>query len=262
LFFTLVETEEDQSVHSYVAHSESSDLVAWTKPVKITPRSDRDYSSPGNVVKVGDEWVLCFQSYPRPGNRNDGIVRCANSTARLFTSKSKDMQNWSAPELLKVKGPDVPEEKMNRMIDPYLIQDDKCVWWCFYKERVNSVSGVSMSRSADLRIWEPAGRTNGGENVCVVRDSDGYLMMHSPRYGMKFKRSTDLMKWHDLPNRLTLDGEKRPWSKGRLTAGVLLDGRNVAWCGKWILFFHGSGPKTESEGDFDRNASIAVSMQK
>jgi hypothetical protein len=87
-------------------------------------------------------------------------------------------------------------------------------------------------------------------------------MMHSPRYGMKFKRSTDLMKWHDLPNWLTLDGEKRPWSKGRLTAGVLLDGRNVAWCGKWILFFHGSGPKTESEGDFDRNASIAVSMQK
>ena len=262
LFFTLVETEDDQSVHSYVAHSESPDLVTWSRPVKITPRSDRDYSSPGNVVKAGDKWVLCFQSYPRPGNRNDGIVRYADSTARLFVARSKDLRNWSAPELLKVKGPDVFEEKMGRMIDPYLIQDGKGEWWCFYKEKVESVSGVSMSRSANLRDWKPAGRTNGGENVCVVKDRDGYLMMHSPQYGMKFKRSTDLTNWEDVPGWLTLGGKSRPWSKGRLTAGAFLDGRDVAGCGKWILFFHGSGPKTEAEGDFDRNASIALSMQR
>jgi hypothetical protein len=28
--------------------------------------------------------------------------------------------------------------------------------------------------------------------------------------------------------------------------------------GGWVLFFHASGPRTESEGDFDRNASIGV----
>ena len=255
LYFTLVETEPDQSVHSYVAHAESSDLVAWSKPEKITPRSDRDFSSPGNVVRDGEDWVLSFQSYPRPGNRNDGVIRYADSTARLFTMRSKDLKTWTKPELLRVKGPDVPESEMGRMIDPYLIRDDAGVWRCFYKQ-----NGVSMSKSEDLLNWEFVGRTNGGENVCVVKEGGGYLMMHSPRYGMRFKRSSDLTGWNDIPGELTLNGKARSWSKGRLTAGALLDGRDIPWCGKWILFIHGSGPRTEAEGDFDRNASIAVSQ--
>ena len=71
LFFTLVETERDGGVYSYVAMSTSRDLLHWKPVTKLTPRCDRDYSSPGNVVRDGDEWVLCFQSYPRPEPEGD-----------------------------------------------------------------------------------------------------------------------------------------------------------------------------------------------
>lgn len=101
LFFTLVETEPDGLVHSYVATSRSSDLRTWSAPRKLTPKSDRDYSSPGNAVRDGDEWVLCFQSYPRPGNRDDGKVRYGDETARLYTMRSRDLVKWSDPELLR-----------------------------------------------------------------------------------------------------------------------------------------------------------------
>jgi hypothetical protein len=48
------------------------------------------------------------------------------------------------------------------------------------------------------------------------------------------------------------------WAKGRLTAGAVLDARQIEGIGRYLLFFHGSGPKTESEGDFDRNASVGI----
>ena len=254
LYFTLVETEDDTSVHSYVAHSESRDLKSWSAPEKLTPRCDRDYSSPGNVVRDGDEWVLCFQSYPRPGNRDDGRVRYADATARLFTMRSRDLARWSRLELLKVKGPDVAEADMGRMIDPYLLRADG-EWLCFYKQ-----NGASFSCSGDLRTWKPLGRTDAGENVCVVRDGSRYLMMHSPANGMRLKESSDCRTWKDLPGEIVLGQRTWPWARGRLTAGFLLDARKVAGIGKWVLFFHGSGPKAESEGDFDRNASIGLAV--
>ena len=36
------------------------------------------------------------------------------------------------------------------------------------------------------------------------------------------------------------------------------DARNVPGVGKYVMFFHGSGPKKETEGDFDKNASIGL----
>ena len=253
LFFTLVETERDGCVYSYVAMSTSRDLLHWTPVTKLTPRCDRDYSSPGNVVRDGDEWVLCFQSYPRPGNRNDGKVRYADQTARLFVMRSKDLVRWSKPELLRVKGPSVAEADMGRMIDPYLVRAPKGGWMCFYKQ-----NGASFSRSSDLKTWEYVGKTDAGENVCVVSEGGRFLMMHSPQNGMRFKESTDLLSWRDLPGEITLGQKEWPWARGRLTAGFLYDGRTVAGVGGWVLFFHASGPRTESEGDFDRNASIGV----
>lgn len=70
------------------------------------------------------------------------------------------------------------------------------------------------------------------------------------------KRSSDLVHWKDVPGLITLGQGKWEWAKGRLTAGFLLDARSVPGIGKFVLFFHGSGPRTELEGDFDRNASI------
>ena len=72
--------------------------------------------------------------------------------------------------LLRVKGPDVPVEAMGRMIDPFLLQDaaDPGKWWCFYKQ-----NGVSMSLSRDLKQWTYFGRTEAGENACILMDGDG-----------------------------------------------------------------------------------------
>ncbi len=254
LFFTWVEIESDGKVFSYCAMSQSKDLVTWTPPRKLTPRDNtKDFGSPGDVVRDGDEWVLCLQTYPRPGNVYNGKPRYGNADARLWTMRSKDLKNWRAPELLRVKGPDVPREKMGRMIDPYLLRAKDGMWWCFYKQ-----NGASMSKSRDLCTWTPMGRTDAGENVCVVRDGAGWRMYHSPKNGIGVKTSCDLVQWTDEPGLITLGQKDWTWAKGRLTAGFVLDARAIPGVGGWLMFFHGSGPKTEHEGDFDCNASVGV----
>lgn len=258
LFFTWVEVEADGQVFSYCATSKSRDLMTWTPPRKLTPRDNaKDFGSPGDVVRAGDEWVLCLQTYPRPGNVFDGKPHYGNANARLWTMRSKDLETWSAPELLRVKGPDVPVEEMGRMIDPYLLRDGDGMWWCFYKQ-----NGASMSKSRDLRTWTPVGRTEAGENVCVLRDGVRWLMYHSPQDGIGVKSSTDLIHWTDEPGRITLGQKDWLWARGRLTAGFVLDARKIPGVGGWLMFFHGSGPRKEQEGDFDCNASIGVVRSK
>lgn len=66
MFFTLVRTEND-SIFSYTAMSSSSNLKDWTPVNILTPRDQNlNFCSPGNVIRYGDEWVLCLQTYPRP----------------------------------------------------------------------------------------------------------------------------------------------------------------------------------------------------
>lgn len=264
LYFTLVKIEQD-SVFSYTAQSVSRDLQHWSEPDIITPRDQKlDFCSPGNVVRDGDEWVLCLQTYPRPDYVAAQTPRYGDGNARIFTMRSKDLVHWSEAELIKVKG-DVPVEEMGRMIDPYLIDRDG-KWWCFYKQ-----NGVSMSASDDLRHWTLMGSADSGENVCIIPDDDGsYIMFHSPSNGVGMKRSSDLLHWSDCiqdrPHRgwsedgsvLTFGQEEWPWARGRLSAGAVLDCRDVPGVGCYLMFFHGSGPLSEKEGDFDRNASIGL----
>jgi len=163
LFFTLSENAADGGYYNMTATSVSADLVHWTFPRIITPRDrNLNYSSPGNIVRYQGEWVLCLQTYPTPNLEMHG-----NSSSRIFIMRSRDLDTWSEPELLRVKGDDVPVEAMGRMIDPYLLEDIRKpgTWWCFYKQ-----NGVSMSYSHDLRHWTYAGRAAAGENVTVLRD--------------------------------------------------------------------------------------------
>src|SRR4030042_5316543 len=138
LFFTLIEIEKGGKVFCYTASSKSRDLKKWSKPVKITPRDQKlNFGSPGNVIRFGDEWILCLQTYPRPDHYNYQPVRYGDATARIFIMRSKDLVKWSDPEILKVKGNDVPVEDMGRMIDAFLLEDkdEKGKYWCFYKQR-------------------------------------------------------------------------------------------------------------------------------
>lgn len=251
LYFTLVKIEPDGHPYLHTAWSKSRDLREWSAPKIFTPK-DRsfNYSSPGNVIRYGNEWILCLQTYPRPSGENYG-----NAQSRLWIMRSKDLETWGAPELLKVKGPEVPTEKMGRMIDPYLIVDqhepDK--WWCFYKQ-----NGASMSWSKNLKDWNYFSHVNAGENVCVIMDQGEYLMFHSPANGIGMKRSQDFNNWSDS-GLLTLGQKDWPWAQGRLTAGFVLDLRQEPGIGKAIMFFHGSSyPEKDPRGGFDNFASLGM----
>ena len=100
----------DSSWSAATAVTESRDLITWSEPRDVTPR-DRalNYSSPGNVIRYRDRWLMCLQTYP---SRNGGP---ADHTARIFTMHSRDLAAWSEPELLRVKGPEVAREEMGRM---------------------------------------------------------------------------------------------------------------------------------------------------
>ena len=255
LFFTLVRNEGGK-IYSYTALSHSEDLKHWS-PVKIiTPRDQSlDFCSPGNVVRYKDEWILCLQTYPRPDYTADQQPRFGTGDARLYIMRSKDLENWSAPEIIKVKGPTVETADLGRMIDPYLLEDkdEKGKWWCFYKQ-----NGVSMSYSYDLQNWTFFGHTESGENVCVLNEDNEYILIHSPKNGIGIKRSSDLKNWKDWGNLITLDQEKWDWAKGRISAGFVTNLKDHPKFGKYVMFFHGSGPKTEEQGDFDKNASVGI----
>lgn len=255
LFFTLVRNENG-SIYSYTAERHSVDLKKWSPMKILTPRDQSlNFCSPGNIIRHKDDWVLCLQTYPRPNHTKDQEVRYGNSDARVYTIRSKDLKNWSEPKIIKVKGPDVKITDMGRMIDPYILEDkdEKGKWWCFYKQ-----NGVSMSYSYDLQNWTFFGNTESGENVCVLNENNEYLLFHSPQNGIAIKRSTNLSSWNDWGKLITLGQEKWNWAKGRITAGAVVNLKEKANLNKYIMFYHGSGPKSEKEGDFDKNASIGI----
>lgn len=256
LFFTLVETESDGRIYSYVAYSKSRDLVKWSKVRKLTVKDQNlNYSSPGNVIRFNNEWILCFQTYPRPDYTCYQKIRYGDDTARLFIMRSKDLKKWSSPELLKVKGEDILCKDMGRMIDPYLMQDkeDSTKYWCFYKQ-----NGVSLSYSYDLKSWKYFGHTSGGENSSLLIENNEYVLFHSPGNGIGIKRSSDLMHWKDWGELITLGQKQWKWAQGRITAGAVIDLRDQLNIKAYVMFFHGSGPLSETEGDFDKNSSIGI----
>jgi hypothetical protein len=251
LYFTVMKIEGSGQKYGYTAWSKSQDLMHWTEPKIFTPRDQNlNYESPGDVVRYGDDWVLCLQTYPRPHGAKFG-----NADSRIWTMRSKDLENWGPPELLQVKGPNVPQEQMGRMIDPFLIQDkdDPGKWWCFYKQK-----GISLSWSRDLKTWTFDSNISAGENPCVIVDGNDYVLFHSPGTGIGVKRSSDLKTWKN-EGILMLGAKDWPWAQGRLTAGFVLDLRKDPRVGKALMFFHGSTYKeSDPRGGFDNFASLGL----
>jgi predicted GH43/DUF377 family glycosyl hydrolase len=254
LYYTMWLKDTDDTIYSYTAMSKSKDLVNWTKPKIITPKDlNLNYSSPGNIIRYDNKWVMCFQTYPTPDGQKYG-----NSDARVFITRSTDLENWSEPELLMVKGPDVPREKMGRLIDPYLVQDKDVPgkWWCLFDD-----NAANISWSNDLKTWNYVGRVPAGENVCVILKDDEYLMFHSPNDGIGVKSSKDMINWQHVgkaidkkgTGSITLGQKDWPWASQRLTAGVVLDLKDNPDVGKYIMFFHAEPP-----GGFKKLANIGI----
>ncbi len=242
LFFSLVE-KDGSNQYFYVAASTSKDFVTWSEPKVLTDKdTSKNYSSPGNVIKYKDEYYLCIQSYPRPNGEKYG-----NDDSRIYTIKSKDLIHWSAPEILMVKG-DIPINDMGRMIDPYILEDNG-VFRCFFKQ-----NGVSFSMSADLKHWEFIGCTDCGENVCVLKIDNEYLIFNSPENGIALMKTTDF-KTFDRCGITYLGQSEWNWAKDRITAGFVLEINGYGIKHKYAMFFHG-----DNEADCLFGASIGVAF--
>lgn len=264
LFYSYVEKGEDGRTFFRLGLSISEDLVHWDEPILLTPRDLRyNYSSPGCIIRQGEEFVMCIQTYPSwknpPGNS------FGDKSSRIYLIRSKDLIHWSEPELMRVHGDDVAEEDMGRMIDPYVVEDihQPGRYLVFYKQHPRDVAPrrtetgypveyMCYSSTNDLKHFRYEGYVECGENVCVIPWEDGYRIYNSPQNGVACLKTKDFITY-EREATLTLGQEHWPWASSRLTAGFVLDARDVPGVGKYLMFFHGDEP-----GAFPFCASIGL----
>jgi hypothetical protein len=242
LFYTYWLKDADGNRYSYTAVSKSRDLKKWTKPRIITPKDlNLNFSSPGNVIRPGDDWILCYQTYPTPNGRKYG-----NQDCRIWTTTSNDLEKWGPPEMLMVKGPDVAVKDMGRLIDPYLVQDKDVPgkWWCFFDD-----NAANMSYSYDLKNWTYFKRIPCGENPCVLINNDEYILIYDPKdeaRGAGIKRSRDMVNWIDTGERIPIGAGRWQWAPDGIQAAFVIDLRQVKPFRKYLMFFHaGKGFKQD-----------------
>lgn len=265
LFYSYV--KEDATTHLiywYVGLSTSRDLQHWSPTRVLTPKDQNlNFSSPGSLTRFGNEWILSMQTYPIPNFHRGDPIRFGDDRARLYLMRSRDLWHWSRPELIRVKGPDVAEKDMGKMIDSFLLQDkdDPGKWWCFYKQNDN----ITSSTSRDLKNWTPTGLIAAeGENPEVVVQNNEYVLFYAPvaanaMNGVAVKRSNDLKTWRDDGPVITLGQKDWPWAETRLTAGYVADFRNVRGVGKYVLVCHSMGPgKKRTDANVQANCNIVI----
>ena len=225
--------------------AESTDLATWSVRT-LFPEAAENFSSPGSILRVGDAWVLCLQSYPiDPG------ALWGNEQARLWLSTSRDLRTWSPPRPILVSGELPAWTSSLRKIDPFLIAHGGR-YWCLYK----AVGQLGLLVSDDLNTWSDvslqapvfaARQTPDGstiENPCVVAVDGRFALFFSPcreGRGIGLAWSDDLHKWGEVEY---LDFPALPWAPGGPTAAMVIDRRAAE--GGWLMAFHGDRPTPEN----------------
>jgi hypothetical protein len=226
------------SYHLRLEVVETEDLLRWSAP-RCLADSPLGFSSPGNIMRVGQDYILCVQSYPvDPG------AQWGNETCRLWLMRSRDLQTWGEPQMIYPQGCQARWANSRRQIDPYLVQHAGA-YYCFYK--TNGQLGLLVS--LDLEHWEEAspdrpvlsGRdTPDGaslENPCVVPVEGGNAMIFAPcrpGRGIGLAYSADLIHWRDVHY---LDFPALPWADNGPSAAMVVDLRRET--GHWLMAFHG-----------------------
>lgn len=228
----------DGRMRGHVDVCQSRDLARWEGFARLTT-SPLGFSSPGNILKMGEEWVMCVQSYPI----HEGQLYGGNDS-RLWLMRSRDLVRWGEPEMIKPDGCTARWAPSPRQIDPYLVEHDGRMH-CFYK--ANGALGVLVS--TDMSHWEEAAPdapvlsrddTPDGatvENPCVIRSDGAFVMFFAPcraGRGIGIARSYDLLHWTDVRY---LDFPALPWADGGPTAPFVMDAREQT--GRYVMAFHG-----------------------
>lgn len=236
-FYSAVEHEGDR-FRFFLEVVESRDLVNWSKPRRLT-HSDLGFSSPGNLMRRGKDWLLILQTYPTP----PGAVY-ATEEARLWYMKSRDLETWSEPVCFNPDGAKVRWSDSKRQIDPCVVEHAGR-YWCLYK----TSGSLGLLVSDDFKHWleaspdrpvlsrsqTPDDRTV--ENPCVVRDGKDFVLFFAPcgkGRGIGVARSRDLINWQRVHY---LKFPALSWASGGPSAAAVTDLRKV--CGKWVMVFHG-----------------------
>jgi len=222
VFFTYYDFNK---VTWHIGMATTDDFVGFSEIRLISPEG---YASPGNVIQVGDQFVLCYQQY-------------RNFPHTICLSRSHDLYHWSEPEVVFNTGSDNRWNIDRRVIDPYLVVWDK-KYYCFYtgSTRWGRPSGYNMigvACSNDLENWEdltldkPAigvdfdwEEPDGNENNCVVRKNGKWFMLYSASLAnqrIAWAVSDDLIHWQkgglcDIP---VMDA-----SVGHFGAPFIIDG--------------------------------------
>jgi hypothetical protein len=238
----------------FVDEIHSSDFITWSEPRRLTGPG-LNFSSPGNVIRVGDRWILCVQSYPiLPGEKY------GSEESRLWLMSSDNLVDWSEPEQINPDGCRGTWTDSPRQIDPYLVswQDQ---YWCFYK-----TSGcLGLLVSGDLRNWSEAipdrpvisrDRTPDGatvENPCVIHDGESFVMFFARvgrERGIGVARSSNLTDWEDIRY---LEFPDLAWADSGPTAAMVIDLRDSH--GFWLMAFHG-----ERDDDVHGKAALGLAI--
>ena len=249
LFFTLSQ-KENGYMYNFVAMSQSRDLKNWSEPRILTPKDKSlNFTSPGSILKVGDEYVITVCSYPMP--KPYAEYPYADDSARIYTMRTKDFVEFTYPQIIMAKA-DTSVAEMGRMIDAFIFEDkdEDGRYHMFFKQD----GKIAVSHSDNLADWNFEGVADGGENPCVIVKDNFYYLIYSPNEdGIAFKRSCDLKTWEDM-GVTTLARESWHFASGRITAGFAME----APCHtgyRYILFFHGS--VADSHPETHGEASVA-----
>nr|MDO8112540.1 hypothetical protein [Candidatus Sigynarchaeota archaeon] len=237
LYHCAVEYPEWFQYQFYTDLITSKDLIHWSAPQRLWD-AKMGFSSPGNVIRAGDKWVLCVQTYPI-----DRFHWWGSDACRLWTSESGDLVHWNFPKVIARDGSRARWAKEHRQIDPFIFPRDG-KYWCFYK-----TSGqLGLLVSEDLQAWEEASPDRPIlsptetpdhttiENACILEVDDELFMYFSPCYnkrGIGLARSTDIFHWKF---ERYLNFPKFPWAKSAPTAPSVIDARKET--GKWLMAFH------------------------
>lgn len=196
LFLTYFDPEK---ITWHIGMTTTEDFLHFSGISIISPEG---YASPGNVIKVKDEWVICYQQY-------------REFPHYICLSRSKDLINWSKPyKIFNTSS----ENKWNidkRVIDPYIVEWEG-IYYLFYtgstrwgKKSGHNLIGVACSK--DLENWQdisldrpvigvyyPWEEPDGNENNCVIRYKDKWFMLYSAsltNQKIAYAVSDDLVNW-------------------------------------------------------------------
>jgi len=177
VFFTHYDFKQ---VAWHVGLATTEDFASFSAIELISPEG---YASPGNVIRVGDRFVLCYQQY-------------RDFPHTICLAYSYDLRHWSEPEVVFNTGDDNRWNIDERVIDPYLVPWQG-TYYCYYtgSTRWGRPSGhnlIGVAASDDLKNWRdlsPLGPTigveheweepDGNEYNCVIRRGEQWFMLYS-----------------------------------------------------------------------------------